>query len=122
MQRSEHGSESDVANAPEDNVEGHIDLGVLAAELLWGHVNASTGGDDDADGLINDVDAVKDIDGVVMVGGGDTQNVDTVDEPVHDPITALDADDELAAGGGKWVVADGGDGVSGLVGIGGGGR
>lgn len=100
MQRSQHCGESDVANAPQDNVEGHIDLGVLTAELLGGYLDAATGGDNDADGLVNDVDALEDIDGVVVVCGGDAQNIDAVNESVYDPISALNADDELTAGGG----------------------
>lgn len=55
-----------------------------------------------------------------MVGGGDAQNVDAVNESVDDAITALDADDELTTSGGEWVVADGINGVRGGIGVGGG--
>ena len=102
----EHGGEADVADAAEDDVEGHVDLGVLAAELLGGDVDAAARRDDDADGLVDDVDALEDVDGVVVVGDGDAEDVDAVDEAIHDAVAALDADDDLAAGGSEGVIAD----------------
>lgn len=75
----EHGGEADVADAAEDDVECHVDLGVLASELLRRDVDAAAGGDDDADGLVDDVDALEDVDGVVVVGDGYAEDVDAVD-------------------------------------------
>lgn len=118
MHRAEHGGEADVADAAEDDVERHVDLGVLAAELLRRDVDAAAGGDDDADGLVDDVDALEDVDGGVVVGGGDAEDVDGVDEAVHHAVPALHADDHLAAGGGERVVTDGFDGGVGGVGVG----
>lgn len=59
------------------------------------------------------MDALEDVDGVVVVGGGDAEDVDRVHEAVDDAVAALDADDELAGGGGEGVVPEGGDGVDG---------
>lgn len=115
MHGGEHGGEPDVADAAEDDVERHVDLGILAAELLRRNVDAAAGGDDDADGLVDDVDALEDVDGVVVVGDGDAEDIDAVHEAVHDAVAALDADDDLAARGGEGVVADGLGGV-GVVG------
>lgn len=81
-------------------------------ELLGGHVDAAAGGDDDADGLVDGVDAVEDVVGAGAVGrgvdGGDAEDVDGVDEAVDEAVLALGADGELAAGGGEGVVAEGG--------------
>lgn len=79
MHRGQHGGEPDAAHAAENNVERHVDLSILAAKLLRGDVDAAAGGDDDADGLVDDVDALEDVDGVVMVGGGNAEDVDAVD-------------------------------------------
>lgn len=107
----EHGGEADVADAAEDDVESHVDLSVLAAELLRRDIDAAARRDDDADGLVDDVDALEDIDGVVVVGDGDAEDVDAVHEAVYDAVAALNADDDLATGGGEGVVADGLGGV-----------
>jgi hypothetical protein len=40
-------------DALEDEVEGEVDLRVLAVHLLGGDVDAAAGGDDDIDGLID---------------------------------------------------------------------
>lgn len=79
MHGGEHGGEADVADAAEDDVESHVDLGVFPAELLRSDVDAAAGGDDNADGLVDDVDALEDVDGVVVVGDGDAEDVDAVD-------------------------------------------
>lgn len=121
MHRSEHRSEADTAHAAEDDVESHVDLGVLTAELLRSHVDAAAGRDDDADGLVDDVDALEDVDGgliVVLIGGGDSEHVDRVHETVHNAVPAFHSDNELAARGGERIVAERGDGVG--VSIGGG--
>ncbi|KAL6182214.1 hypothetical protein ACLB2K_043637 [Fragaria x ananassa] len=55
------------------------------------------------------------VDGVVVVSDGDAEDVDRDDEAVDYAEAALDADDGLAAGGGEWIVDEGGDGVSGGV-------
>ena len=107
----EHGGEADVANAAEDDVEGHVDLCVLAAELLRRDVDAAARRDDNAHGLVDDVDALEHVHGVVVVGDGDAEDVDAVHEAVHDAVAALDADDDLAAGRSEGVVADGFRGV-----------
>lgn len=114
MHRTKHRREPDIANSPENNVQCHIDLGILPSELLGRNVNATAGGDDDADGLIDDVDALEDVDRVVVIGGGDSEDVDGVHEAVDDSVPALDADDDLAAGGGQGIVADGIDGGIGV--------
>lgn len=106
-----HSGEADVADAAEDDVEGHVDLGVLAAELFRRDVDAAAGSDDDADGLVDDVDALEDVDGVVVVGDGDAEDIDAVHEAVDDAVAALDADDDLAAGSGEGIIADGLGGV-----------
>lgn len=62
------------------------------------------------------MDALEDVDRVVMIGGGDAEDVDGVDEAVDDSVPRFDANDELAAGGGEWVVTEGCDGVGGGVG------
>lgn len=107
MEGGEDGGEAHAADAAEDDVEGHVDLRVLAVELLGGDVDAAAGGDEDADGLVDGVDAVEDVGGV---GGGDGEDVDGVDEAVDDAVLGLGADGELAAGGGEGVVAEGGFG------------
>lgn len=76
MHRRQHRGEANVADAPEDDVQSHVDLGVLAAELLRGDVDTAAGGDDDADSLVDDVDALEDVDGVVVIGRGDAEDVD----------------------------------------------
>ena len=121
MHRSEHCSEADTAHAAEDDVESHVDLGVLTAEFLRSHVDAATRRDDDADGLVDDVDALEHVDGgliVVLIGGGNSEHVDRVHETVHNAVPAFHSDDELAARGGERIVAERGDGVG--VSIGGG--
>ena len=40
VHRTEHRSEADTAHAAEDDVESHVDLGVLTAEFLRSHVDA----------------------------------------------------------------------------------
>lgn len=47
--------------------------------------------------MVNDVDALEDIDGVIVIGVGDAEDVDGVDESVDDAIAGLDTDYELAA-------------------------
>lgn len=111
MQGGKHRSEADVADTAKDDIKSHVDLSVLPAELLRGNINAAAGGDDDADSLVNDVDALEDIDRVIMIGDGDPEDVDAVDKAVYDAVAALDADDDLAAGGSEGVVADGFGGV-----------
>ena len=121
MHRSEHCSEADTAHTAEDDVESHVDLGVLTAEFLRSHVDAAARRDDDTDGLVNDVDALEHVDGgliVVLIGGGNSEHVDRVHETVHNAVPAFHSDDELAARGGERIVAEGGDGVG--VSIGGG--
>ena len=59
VHRSEHRSEADTAHAAEDDVEGHVDLDAAARR------------DDDADDLVDDVDALEHVDGgliVVLIG------------------------------------------------------
>lgn len=52
------------------------------------------------------MDALEDIDGAVLISRCDPQDVDRVHKPIDDPVAALDADDELATGGGKGIVAN----------------
>lgn len=104
---SEHGGESYTADAAEDDVEGHVDLGVLAPELLRGHVDAAARRDDDAHGLVHHVDAFEDVDHGGVLGGGDAQDVDRVHQAVHHAVAALHADDDLATRDREGVVADG---------------
>lgn len=104
---SEHGGEADAADAAEDNVEGHVDLGVLAPELLGGNVDAAARRDDDAHGLVHHVDALEDVDHGGVFGGGDAQDVDRVHQAIHHAVAALHADDDLSARGREGVVADG---------------
>lgn len=47
--------------------------------------------------MVNDVDALEDIDGVIVIGVGDAEDVDGVYESVDDAIAGLDTDYELAA-------------------------
>lgn len=63
------------------------------------------------------MDALKDVDRVIVISCGDPQYVDAVDESVHDSVPALDADDYLATRGSEWVVADGVDGGVGIGGV-----
>ncbi len=78
MHRAKHGGQADATDSTEDDVESHVDLGVLAAELLRGDINAAARRDDDAHGLVHDVDALEDVDGVVVfaIDGGDPEHVD----------------------------------------------
>jgi hypothetical protein len=64
-------------DALEDEVEGEVDLRVLAVHLLGGDVDATAGGDDDVDGLIDGVRDGERVDvGRGMVSGGcDTEHV-----------------------------------------------
>ena len=104
---SEHGGEADAADAAEDDVEGHVDLGVLAPELFRGHVDAAARRNDDAHGLVHHIDALEDVDHGRVVCGGDAQDVDRVHQAVHHAVAALHADDYLTARGREGVVADG---------------
>lgn len=52
------------------------------------------------------MDALEDVDGAVLVGCCDTQDVNRIHKPVDDSVAAFDADNELATGGGEGVVAD----------------
>lgn len=61
------------------------------------------------------MDALEDVDRVVVIGGGDSEDVDGVHEAVDDSVPALNADDDLAAGGGQGIVADG---IDGRIGVG----
>jgi len=86
MDGGEDLGEADGANAVEDEVEGEIDLGVLAVHLLGGDVDATAGCDDDGDGLVDSVGDGEGVDsggGMVGASGGDPQHVDGVDEAVH---------------------------------------
>lgn len=101
-----HGGETDVADAAEDNVKGHVDLGVLAAELLRRDIDAAARRHDNTDGLVYDVDALEHVDGVVMVRDGYAEHVDAVHEAVHHAVAALHPDDDLAARRREGIVAD----------------
>jgi len=103
----EHSGQADVADAAEDDVEGHVDLGVLAAELLRRDIDAAARRHDNTDSLVDDVDALEHVDGVVVVRDGDSEHVDAVHEAVHHAVSALHPDDDLAAGRREGVVADG---------------
>lgn len=103
----EHGGEADAADPAENDVEGHVDLGVLATELLRRDVDAAARRYDDTDGLVDDVDALEHVHGVVVVGHGDAEDVDAVHQAVHHAVAALHADDDLAARGRQGVVANG---------------
>lgn len=122
MDGGEDVGEPDGSNTPEHDIEGHVDLRVLAVELLRRDVDAAAGGHDHVHGLVDRVDALEDVVGAavpVAVGRGDAQDVDAVDEAVYNAVLALDADQELTAGGGEGVVAEGGVEVVGGRGRGG---
>uniref|UniRef100_A0A803Q8Y3 Uncharacterized protein n=1 Tax=Cannabis sativa TaxID=3483 RepID=A0A803Q8Y3_CANSA len=53
------------------------------------------------------VDAFKDVDCVVVIGRSDSENINALDESVHDLVSTLDSDDELAIGSCEWIVANG---------------
>lgn len=50
-----------------------------------------------------------------MIGVADAEDVDGVDETIHDAVSRFNADDELAAGRGERIIAEGGDGVESCV-------
>lgn len=81
-------------------------------ELLGSDINATTSSNDDADGLVDRVDALKDVVDAATVGcvvdGSDTEDVDAIDKAIHDPVLALDADDHLATGRSEGIITDGG--------------
>ena len=70
--------------------------------LLQHDVDSTAGVDDDTDDLVDDVDALEDVDGVFVVGDDDVEDVDAVEA-----VVALDTDDDLVAGGGEGIVGDG---------------
>lgn len=72
-------------------------------QLLCSDINALASSDYDTYGLIDGIDGVEDVD---IVAGGDTENVDGVDEAIYDAVLGLDADGDLATGGGEGVVAE----------------
>lgn len=109
MDGGEDLGEADGADAVEDEVEGEVDLRVLAVHLLRRDVDAAARGDDDGDGLVDGVGDGEGVDGGggVVGGGGDAEHVDGVDEAVHDAVLRLHPDHELPRPGGERVVADG---------------
>ncbi|KAL6002000.1 hypothetical protein ACLOJK_040564 [Asimina triloba] len=90
--------EADAVGAAEDDVECHIDLGVLAVDLLGGDVDTA-----DRDSLFDDGGAVEAVD---ELDGGDDEDVDGVDEAL-----VVGGDEGDISEGGVEVVGD----ESGLV-------
>lgn len=93
MHSGEHGGETDVADSTQDNVECHVNLGIFAGEFFGGDVHATAGGYDDANGLINYVDALENVDQIVVIGGSDSEDVNGVHKAVNDAILTFNAND-----------------------------
>lgn len=96
MHRTQHCRQANTTDAAQDDIKRHVNFGVLTVEFLGSDVNAAARRYDDANGLVNDVDALEDIDGVIVIGVGDAKDVDGVDESVDDAVAGLDTDDELS--------------------------
>lgn len=91
MHRGEHGGETDVADTTKDNVECHVNFGIFPGEFFRGDVNATAGGYDDTNGLVYDVDALEDVDRIIVIGRSNSENVNRVDQAINDAVLTFNA-------------------------------
>ncbi|KAK4747042.1 hypothetical protein SAY87_026079 [Trapa incisa] len=88
------------------DVKGHADLGVFASKLLRGDIHSLASGHHNADHRVNYMNTFKDVNRAILIGHRDPEDVDRINKPVDDAVTALNADDELTTRGGKGIVFD----------------
>ncbi|KAK4785115.1 hypothetical protein SAY86_001804 [Trapa natans] len=103
---SEEGSGGGAVRLVLGDVKGHADLDVLASKLLRGDIHSPATGHHNADHRVNYMNTFKDVNGAILIGHRDSEDVDRIDKPVDDVVMALNTDDELTTRGGKGIIFD----------------